>query len=119
LEGGELPFYNVGTVTNKGYEIEVSLSDRISRDFRYNLFGHFSYARNTIDYMAETMQEYDWMNTTGFSVGQFKGFKSDGLYNTEEELVNRPRHAFLNDRVQLGDIRYVDINGDGIIDHRR
>lgn len=118
LEPSVLPFYNVGKVTNKGYEIEASWNDRISQDFRYTLFGHFSYVRNKIDFMAETMQEYDWMNTTGFSVGQFKGFKSDGLYNTEEELVNRPKHSFLNDKVQLGDIRYVDINGDGIIDNR-
>jgi TonB-linked SusC/RagA family outer membrane protein len=118
LDNSSLPFYNVGKVSNKGYEIEASWSERIKRDISYNLSGHFSYSKNTIDYMAETMQEYDWMNTTGFSVGQFKGFKSDGLYNTEEELVNRPKHSFLNDRVQLGDIRYVDINGDGIIDDR-
>lgn len=115
LDNSALPLYNVGKVTNKGYEFEASWNDKMGQDFSYNLSGHFSYTKNTIDYMAETTKEYPWMMTTGFAVGQLKGFKSDGLFSTEEELANRPEYSFYNNRVQLGDIRYVDIDGDGII----
>ena len=58
------------------------------------------------------MKQYGWMNSTGFAVGQLKGFKSDGLFNTASELANRPFYSFYNNEVQLGDIRYVDIDGD-------
>jgi len=116
LDDNALPLFNVGKVSNKGYEFEASWKDRIGKDFRYNFSGHFSYAKNTIDYMAETTTQYPWMMATGFGVGQLKGFKSDGLFNTEEELANRPVYSFSNNNVQLGDIRYVDIDGDGIID---
>ena len=115
LNDSSLPLFNVGKVTNKGYEFQASWKDKIGKKFSYNLSGHFSYAKNTIDYMAETPKKYPWMMSTGYSVGQIKGFKSDGLFNTEEELANRPVYSFNNNRVQLGEIRYVDIDGDGII----
>jgi TonB-linked SusC/RagA family outer membrane protein len=116
LENSSLPLYNIGQVTNKGFEFESSWNGRIGKDFTYNLSGNFSYAVNKIDYRAEIEKLYPWMMSTGFSVGQFKGFKSDGLFNTAEELANRPVNSFNNNNAQLGDIRFVDIDGDGIID---
>jgi len=115
LDISSLPLYNVGKVTNKGYEFEASWNDEIGQDFNYNISGTFSYSKSNIDYQAEVMKQYGWMNSTGFAVGQLKGFKSDGLFNTASELANRPFYSFYNNEVQLGDIRYVDIDGDGII----
>lgn len=43
---------------------------------------------------------------------------SDGLYNTNEELANRPYNTYTANRASLGDIRYVDLNGDGLIDNK-
>ena len=58
------------------------------------------------------------MNETGFSIGQRLGLVSDGLYNTNEELANRPYNTYTANRASLGDIRYVDLNGDGLIDNK-
>jgi hypothetical protein len=46
------------------------------------------------------------------------GYIADGIYNTWEEVndPNRPRSSWNGDRIQPGDIRYRDVNGDGIID---
>lgn len=110
------PVSNVGEVSNKGWEFELGWDDKIGKDFTYFIKADFSYARNKIEYMAEAPFPHPWMNQTGFMIGQPKGLIADGFYNTQEELANRPYNTFSN-LVDLGDIRYKDINGDGRIDN--
>ncbi len=110
------PVSNVGKVSNKGWEIELGWDDRIGNDFSYFIKGNFSYARNKIDYMAEAPYPYSWMNQTGFMIGQPKGLVADGFYNTQEQLANRAYNTYSN-LVDLGDIKYKDINGDGLINN--
>lgn len=109
-----LPAINLGKVSNEGFEIEANWNDRIG-SVAYFIRGNYSLARNKIDYMAEAPFLYDWMNVTGFSIGQYKGFLSDGFYNTQKELNNRPFNSIGNN-ARLGDIKYIDVTGDGIID---
>jgi len=113
----KVPPANVGKTTNKGYEIVLGWTDRI-RKFGYSIEGNLSYSKNKIIYEAEAPNPYYWMNETGFSIGQRFGLKSDGLFNTVEELANRPYNNFTSNRATLGDIRYLDLNGDGIIDNK-
>ena len=110
-----LPPANIGKVTNKGYEAQLSWNDRINK-FEYGISANVSYARNRIDFMDEPSYPYPWMNTTGFSLNQYKGFKTDGFYNNDAEASNRPYVSMDGNKVQAGDIRYVDIDGDGVID---
>ena len=108
---------NVGQVKNRGYELVLGWADRIG-DFRYSVEGNVTYAKNTIIYRAEAPNPYDWMNETGHSIGQYYGYKTDGFYDTLEELNNRPYFSQSAGAVTLGDIKYVDLNGDGIIDSK-
>ena len=108
---------NVGQVKNHGYELVLGWKDRVG-DFSYYLEGNLTYAKNTIVYMAEAPNPYDWMNQTGHSIGQYYGYKTDGFYDTLEELSNRPYFSQSAGAVTLGDIKYVDLNGDGIIDNK-
>jgi len=110
-----LPPANIGKVSNKGYEVQLSWNDRINK-FNYGISANVSYARNKIEYEDEASYPYPWMNETGFSIGQYKGFKTDGFYNNDAEASNRPYVSLDGNKVQAGDIRYVDINGDGVID---
>ncbi|HTF31269.1 MAG TPA: hypothetical protein VK625_20575, partial [Flavitalea sp.] len=111
--GGTVPAQNLGRVSNEGYEIEVSWNDNIGK-LSYFLKGNYSFARNRIDYMAEAPFPYEWMNQTGFSIGQNRGLLSNGFYNTQQELNNRPFNTYGNN-ARLGDIKYIDVTGDGII----
>jgi TonB-linked SusC/RagA family outer membrane protein len=110
---GTLPAINLGRVSNGGYEAEANWTDNIGK-VSYFLRGNYSFARNRIDYMAEAPFPYEWMNVTGFAIGQYKGYLSDGFYNTEKDLNNRPFNSDGNN-ARLGDIKYVDVTGDGII----
>lgn len=113
--GATPPKDNIGKMSNKGYEVQVTWSDVI-HDFSYSIGAGVSYAKNTIEYMDEPDNPYPWMNTTGFSYGQYKGYHSDGFYNNPDEAFNRPYVTRDGNKVQPGDIRYIDLNGDGVID---
>lgn len=108
---------NVGKVKNNGFELVLGWEDK-HRDWGYNIEANVTYAKNTILYMAEAPNPYDWMNETGHSIGQYYGYKVDGFYNTLEELNNRPYFQDAANAVTLGDIKYVDLNGDGVINNK-
>ena len=118
MNASTLPPVNVGKMSNKGFEIELGWDDGIGRDFHYHIGGNLSYAVNKIEYMAEPAYAYEWMNTTGFAYGQYKGLYNEGFYNTAEEVANHPYNDIDANKVQGGDLKIVDINGDGLIDSK-
>lgn len=117
VPSSSVPPANVGITENHGYEVALGWTDYIGR-LRYTLEADMTFTRNKVVYRAEANNPYYWMNETGFAIGQRYGYVSDGLYNTQEELANRPYHKFCADNVTLGDIRYKDLNGDGAIDEK-
>lgn len=108
---------NVGKVKNEGVEIVLGWADKRS-NWGYYIEGNVTYAKNTILYMAEAPNPYPWMNQTGHSIGQYYGYKVDGFYNTLEELNNRPYFQDAANAVTLGDVKYLDLNGDGLINNK-
>lgn len=112
-----LPAANIGRVKNHGYEIDFKWRDKI-QDVEYWFGGNFSYARNKVLYKEEAMKEYPWMMQTGFPIGQQYAYKTEGFFNYKEDIYNRPFYSFYGNKVQQGDIKYIDINGDGIIDSK-
>ena len=108
---------NVGRVKNQGFELVLGWNEKRG-DLRYYIEGNVTYAKNTILEMAEAPNPYDWMNQTGHSIGQYYGYKTDGFYDTLEELNNRPYFSQSANAVTLGDIKYIDLNGDGVIDSK-
>ena len=117
VPSSRVPPGNVGKTNNKGYEVVMGWTDKAG-EWGYFIEGNVGFARNKVIYKAEAINPYYWMNETGFSIGQRHGFKSDGFYNTVEELAQRPRNSGFSDNVTLGDIRYLDLNGDGVVDNK-
>ncbi len=116
VSGGNIPPVNVGITTNKGYEFSLGYADQ-KGDFNYGINGSVSYTRNKVVYRAEAPNPYPWQNQTGQAIGQYFGFVSDGFFNTPEELADRPYDTYNSNRNVLGDIRYKDLNGDGLINN--
>ena len=116
VSSGAVPPVNVGQTTNKGYELSLVYRNNVG-ELGYSLEGDVSYSRNKIIYRAEAPNPYEWMNQTGFSIGQRFGLTSDGFFNTKEELANRPYNTYTSNKATLGDIRYTDLNGDGLINN--
>jgi TonB-linked SusC/RagA family outer membrane protein len=112
-----LPAYNMGKMSNTGHEIEVFYNDNIG-NFKYWIKGNYTYAHNVIEFMDEVTPAYPYQYKTGHRSGQFFGLIAEGLYNTWEEVndPNRPVYSYQSNKIQPGDIKYRDVNGDGKID---
>lgn len=111
------PYDNIGKTSNKGYELELGWADN-TPTFEYGARFTASYTKNRIDYMAEPSNPYPWMNQTGYSIGQYRGYITNGFYNTVEEAAHHPYTTIDGNRVQPGDLRYVDVTGDGVVDDK-
>ena len=117
LIGATLPAYNMGEMENSGFELDVNYRNNI-RDFNYWGRFNYSFARNKILFQDEVPEKYAYQMRTGRRVGQFYGLLFDGFYNTWEEInaLDRPVSSWNGNRLQPGDMRYVDVNKDGKID---
>lgn len=113
LGAGAGPLGNVGESLNKGFEIETSFSDSF-RKFHWTVGGNISYAYNEIIFNDEQSYQYNYRKTAGHPIGSQFGYETNGLYIDEQDLLNSPKTTF--GPSYAGDIKYRDLNGDGIID---
>lgn len=106
---------NIGVIENKGFELELGWNDKIGSNWDYYFKTQYSHARNTIVEMSETNEPYAYMLSTGHPISQFIGYKFDGFFNSYEQIAASPQQFGLSN-VAPGDIKYKDLNGDGLID---
>jgi len=112
IVGVTLPEMNIGKVRNRGYELEIAHNSKLG-NVEYFLKGNISVARNKILERDEEKKKYPWLQSTGLSVGQLFGYKAIGFYNDANDLANSPKNVTLNP--QVGDLKFADLNNDGII----
>ncbi|NQX43418.1 TonB-linked outer membrane protein, SusC/RagA family [Pedobacter steynii] len=112
IMGIGLPPMNLGKVNNKGWDGEVNFKSNI-RDFQYFFRGTFSYAKNKITFRDEANPRYPWLARTGQPIGQGFGYVFDGFYQSAEDIANSAKPTT---PIKPGDLKYRDLNGDGIID---
>jgi len=117
--GVNLPYRNVGLVTNKGFEMTATYQDKIG-DLGYFISGMASYASNVIDYNAEIPPAYAYNGMTGRAIGTPLGLINQGFYQLDDFNSDGTLKTGLAvpafGSVQPGDLKYKDLNGDGKID---
>ncbi|MCL1933306.1 MAG: TonB-dependent receptor [Candidatus Azobacteroides sp.] len=112
--GGYYPSVgNSGKVENKGFEITLKHNNRINSDWSYGLRGNFSFARNKVLHRAMSDNHPNYRPVVGTSMNARYGYIALGLFQTQEEIDNYP--AAPSGMIRLGDLKYKDINGDGLI----
>lgn len=115
--GASLPYVNLGIVENKGFEVELTYKQTFNK---FNVFanGQVSYATNTVVFRDEGTARYPWLGLTGKPVGALFGYTATGLYQSLYELYNTPHisSAVPLTNLNLGGIKFADLNGDGTID---
>lgn len=113
-----LPNANIGKVENHGYEIEGSYEDKIG-NVSFWLKGAYSFARNEIVFQDEPTKAEPWMQHTGQPIGQYFGLIFEGFYNTWDEINDpeRPISEWEGAGLQPGDMKYKDLNKDGVINN--
>lgn len=106
---------NIGIVDNQGYELELGWEDKIKKNFSYMAKAIFANAKNKVVEMSEAVQPYDYLYSTGNPIGQFMGYHFDGFYSSYDEIASSPQQFGLSN-LAPGDMKYKDLNKDGIID---
>lgn len=101
---------NYGKHENRGFELVLSHRNQIG-DFNYSVRGNVSWARNKVLKIAEDANLPSSKRALGRPKGQYFGFLSDGLFQSEEEIAS----SALYGPTKVGDIKLVDVNGDGRI----
>ncbi len=124
------PFINGGNVTNKGIELQLSYNNRIGKEFSYSLSGSYAYNKNlvnnipTADGIIHGAANSLYVNSPEFfrasagnPIGYFWGYKTAGVFQSEADVASYTgkKGQELQPNAHPGDLKYVDVNGDGII----
>jgi TonB-linked SusC/RagA family outer membrane protein len=124
--GSGTPVVNAGTTRTKGFELMLNYSDAINDNLSFKLGYNITQLEGEvisinsdvaleggsfgIGQLAPSRME------VGQPIGYFYGLQTDGIFQTQAEVDAHPSQAGLGNAAQAGDIRFVDVNQDGIID---
>lgn len=107
----QIPSINVGQLRNRGVELTASYNGRVN-DFNYTIGGNVSKVWNKITELGGLKEQAPtgyYINRVGESIGSFYMYETNGFYETDAEAQK------FNPIAKAGDLRYVDQNGDGVI----
>jgi len=121
--GSAAPERNIGSVRNKGWEFMADHKNHIKK-FKYNIGINFSILNNEVLDLGDSAEpifagRVQSANASvsrtdvGHPIASFYGYVTDGVFQTVEEVQN---HAFQTEGTAPGDIRFKDLNGDGVVD---
>ena len=122
--GATLPQLNLNSTDDRGFELTLNHRNKIGTDFSYSVSGNVSLARekykNWSEIKYDDPDEIRIYQKTGNYTNRWIGYKSDGLFMSQQEIDEHPVNQDQAGNTTLipGDIRYVDLNNDGIIDWR-
>ena len=107
-------YANMGHVRNRGVDAVLEWRDTSPGGFYYSFYGNFTYAHNHIVEDDTPHPRYDWLETRGRRIDQPFGYIALGFFTCEEEIADSPTQTFMTE-VRPGDVKYLDLNGDGKI----
>lgn len=113
LIGANYPPENIGINLYQGGELTLTYQNHI-RSFNYFISGNGTMEQSKVVFMDEQKRQNEWNVQTGRPVGQRFGLIADGFFQSMDEISKSATITGI--AVQPGDIRYKDLNGDGVID---
>ncbi|WP_299557367.1 TonB-dependent receptor [Seonamhaeicola sp.] len=114
--GAEAPLANVGDSNAEGIEANITYKGTIGNDFRFSTNFNFTYFTKipTVSGLSENAEIPGRSN--GDPISNLFGYETLGLFQSDAEIAAAPDQSFFGGTPVPGDIRYVDLNGDGIVD---
>ena len=106
------PKANVGIVESKGFDGNIAFNCKF-KDVDVTLRANMTYSKNEIIEKDEESTVYYYLTEEGHRVNQAMGLIALGLFKDYEEIRNSPNQQF--GTVMPGDIKYKDVNGDGVV----
>jgi len=112
------PFINDGSVQNKGFEFDAKYMNN-EHKIRYSFSGNLATIQNKVLSLPVPIQGgriddgiYATLTAVGHPIGSFYGYQMDGIFQNQNEIFTS---AYQGPGIRPGDVKYKDINGDGLI----
>ena len=121
--GASPPVINGGIVENQGFEFSIGYNQMVNDDFKFNINYNLTSLQNEVIFVNSDNGfltggsfgiglEPPSRMEAGQPLGYFYGLETNGIFQTQDEIDNSAEQP----NAAPGDIRYVDQNGDGVID---
>ena len=107
------PWLNIGEVRNEGVDMTMDYTKKIG-EVNFSARGNFTYNRNKEIYNDQPEPIYPYLSNIGKPLYQQYGLVALGYFESVQDIASSPKQSFGN--VRPGDIKYQDINGDGVVD---
>jgi len=108
------PYANIGAVLNRGVDMSLEYNKAINSDLVISVQGTFTYAHNEVTEKDEPKYQYDYQKLIGKPINSIYGYVADGLFVDQQDIDNSAKQEF-GAIIRPGDIKYKDLNGDGVI----
>lgn len=110
-----LPFANVGKMKSWGVDGHISYTKHLNKNAYLVLRANYTQSKNKVLEYEESIVRYPYQSTVSYQWGINRGLIALGLFEDEADVMNSPRQTF-GGVILPGDIKYKDVNGDGVID---
>jgi TonB-linked SusC/RagA family outer membrane protein len=110
----ETPLANLGAYRSEGIDLEASYNYTVNNNLWFQGRGTFTFARGEYVEFEEPYYNYSYLSNIGYPTSQQRGYIAERLFTDDEEVLNSPRQDF-GSTVRGGDIKYLDVNNDGVI----
>lgn len=104
---------NIGETYSRGVDLSAKIQEMVSKDFWFILNGTLTYNKVSYRKIEESDNKPAWQRRKGNEISQPIGYIAEGLFRDQAEIDNSPRQ---DGDVMPGDIKYRDLNNDGVID---
>ncbi len=115
---------NAGSIENKGFELTAGWNQRLSKDMTLSVSGNLTTYKNkvlSLDYpllAGSSSQPNPNQSEVGRPIGYFYGLVVEGIYQSYRDILLSPDNTINGGGAKPGDLKYKDLNGDGIIDDK-
>lgn len=108
----EAPLDNIGKARSRGIDFSGKIQHSFNKDLWVILNGTLTYNKVVYKKVEEPINKPNWQRKVGHELSQQVGYIAEGLFRDQAEIYNSP---FQGGNVMPGDIRYRDLNKDGVI----
>ena len=108
------PWANIGAMESWGADGNISYMHQFNKDWNLTVRANFTYTNNKLTAYEQSGVKYPYQSYIGTPYGNQRGLIALGLFKDQEDIDNSPKQTFMSN-VMPGDIKYKDVNGDGII----
>ncbi|HEV7783555.1 MAG TPA: TonB-dependent receptor [Chitinophagaceae bacterium] len=123
FSGAPFSWNNIGSLKNNGIELEITTNNIRNKNFKWTTSANIAHNRNEIlelgsepFFLNSGERSEQYINKVGGPLVQFFGYKTDGVWLSQQQITDAGLSTALPNGIALGGVKLVDLNGDKKID---